>query len=362
MAASTQPVLVVENDPFLRIVQIVLDPATSKERVAAWADFFEHDLPDFDGWIAAVRGQAAGLYPAAVRLVETQEELLEALPGAKAVIVESLQVGTPELEAADQLAVVQKFGTILRNIDAAACEACNVEVRTLRRRANIACAEHTLAMMLELAKKFNTIGGRISFKQLREAGYEPRLWDRTHTATSGWARISGLKMLYESTLGIIGMGEIGRELALRARPFGMRMLYFQRTPLSPDDERFYGVEYAPLERLLGDSDWVSVQLPGNASTENLIDRDQLAQMKRGAVLINTSRPQIISREAVLEALQSRHLGGFGLDTLYEIPGRDDDELLRFDNVFLTPWTAAQPRFNALNDLRDMLTGLAAALK
>jgi D-3-phosphoglycerate dehydrogenase len=106
---------------------------------------------------------------------------------------------------------------------------------------------------------------------------------------------------------------------------------------------------------------VSIHLPGNDSTRGLINRERLAQMKPGAVLINISRPQIIDREAVIEALKSGRLGGFALDTLYEVPGRSDDELLAFDNVFLTPWTAAQPRFNALNDLEEMITGLAERL-
>ena len=362
MTGSAQPVIVVENDPFLRVAGIVLDPTTSKERIAAFAEFFEHDLPDFDGWIEDVRSRAAGLVPARVKLVDSQEEFLEALPGATAAILESLQVGEAELAAGKDLKVVQKFGTIMRNIDEGSCKRHGVEVLTLRRRANIACAEHTLGMMLTLAKKFHQIGGRISFEQLREAGYSPKLWDRTHTATSGWARVTGLKMLHESTLGIIGMGEIGRELALRTQTFGMRQLYTQRTRMSEEDERRYGVEYAPLDRLLAESDWVTVQIPGNPSTNDYIDRLQLAQMKPGAVLINTSRPLIVNREAVLEALESGHLGGFALDTLYDIPGREDDPLLRFDNVFLTPWTAAQPRWNALNDLRDMITGLAAALR
>jgi lactate dehydrogenase-like 2-hydroxyacid dehydrogenase len=158
------------------------------------------------------------------------------------------------------------------------------------------------------------------------------------------------------------MGEIGRELALRSKPFGMQTFYHQRTRMTPAEEAEYGVEYATLPELLAASDWVSIQLPGNASTEDLIAARELAQMKPGAVLINTSRPKIVNREALIEALRSGHLGALGLDTIYEVPGRPDDEFLSFDNVLLTPWTAAQPRFNALNDLREVIIGLAAALR
>ena len=84
-------------------------------------------------------------------------------------------------------------------------------------------------------------------------------------------------------------------------------------------------------------------------------------MKKGAVLINVSRSGIVDRAALIGALKSGHLGGFALDPLYEEPGRSDDELLQFDNVMLTPHTAAQPRFNALNDFRDLLAGLQKVL-
>jgi len=291
----------------------------------------------------------------------SQEELRAGLAGASAVVVEELEIGAEELSAADGLKVVQKFGMVTRNIDVGACAARSVEVRTLRRRANIGCAEHTLAMLLTLTRKLNRVGGRISLEQLEAAGYSPKVFDPRRTANSGWARVSGLRMLHESTLGIVGLGEIGRELALRAAPFGMRTLYYQRHQLPPSEEERLQVTYKPLDDLLQESDWVSIHLPGNDSTRGLIDRGRLARMKAGAILVNISRPQIIDRDAVIEALASGRLGGFALDTLYEVPGRSDDELLGFENVFLTPWTAAQPRFNALNDLEELIEGLAQTL-
>ena len=354
-------VIVVEDDPFPRLIQVILDPQTSTERRAAFAHFMAHDLPDFEDWCERMRRNAPRVYPSEVRLVSSQQELRAALPGASVAVVESLRVGNEELDLADQLSVVQKYGTITRNIDTAACAARNIKVLTLRRRANIACAEHALALMLTLAKKLHRINGLISVEQLRAAGYAPTTFDRRHTANSGWARVSGLKMLYESTLGIIGLGEIGRELARRAAAFGMRVLYFQRNPLAPDDALEFGARYAPLDSLLAQSDWVSVQLPASASTHHLLNRVRLAQMKRGACLINVSRAEIVDRDALIEALSSGHLGGFALDPLYAEPGRADDELLKFANVILTPHTAAQPRFNALNDFNDLIVGISRAL-
>lgn len=356
---SARPVIVIEDDPFPRILQVILDPDTPAERRDAFAHFMAHDVPDFAGWCAETRAGVPALYPADVRLVSSQEEFCANLPDADAVIIESFTLGAAELALAPRLKAVQQYGTITRSIDSAACAARGVPLLTLRRRANIACAEHTMAMMLTLARKLHRITGLISVEQLEAAGYSPTVFDRRHTAFSGWPRITHLKMLHEATLGIVGMGEIGRELAVRAAAFGMRVIYFQRNKLTPAEETRFGAQYAPLDTLLAESDWVSIQLPETAATRNFFDREKLAKMKRGAVLINVSRAGIVDRPALLEALQSGHLGGFALDPLYEEPGRSDDELLQFENVMLTPHTAAQPRFNALNDFRELLRGLAA---
>jgi phosphoglycerate dehydrogenase-like enzyme len=351
-------VLVVEDDVFLRLLEVVLDPAANPERRAAFADFFAHDEPDFEGWCARVRKHAGGLVPAEVRLVETQAELRAQLVDVDAVVVESLALGAAELAAAPRLKAVQKYGTGLRNIDTAAVAARGIKVLTLRRRANIACAEHAVGLMLAQAKMTTRLAGRISVEALAELGHHYQPFDRRHTPNSNWARIGGVRMLHEATLGIIGLGEIGREIAQRAAAFGMRVLYTQRRPLAADEERALHVAYAPLDALLAESDWVIPQLPGGPTSRHLIGRAELARMKPTAFIVNISRPDVVDRAALIEALRAGRLAGFALDPQYEAPGRSDDELLKFDNVILTPHIAAQPRFNALNDIDDLIAGLA----
>jgi phosphoglycerate dehydrogenase-like enzyme len=248
-----------------------------------------------------------------------------------------------------------------RNIDTAACAAQGIKVLTIRRRANIACAELAIALMITLAKKLHRLVGRISVDELRKLGYAYKPFDRRHTPNSNWPRISGLRTLNGATLGIIGLGEIGREVAIRAAAFGMRILYYQRTPLPAAEERELEATYVPLETLLAESDWVVPQLPGGPATRAFIGRAQFARMKPGAFLVNVARADIVDRVALIEALKSGRLGGFALDPLYEAPGRSDDELLGFDNVVLSPHIAAQPRFNALDDLADMMEGLSKEL-
>jgi lactate dehydrogenase-like 2-hydroxyacid dehydrogenase len=250
---------------------------------------------------------------------------------------------------------------LLRNIDVAACAARGVKVLGVRRRANIACAEHAFALMLALARQLGSLSGLISVAQLaaRKRSYMP--FDRRHTPGANWGRFSGLRTLHGTTLGIIGLGEIGREIASRAAAFGMTVLYFQRSRLGEQDEATLKVSYRTLEQLLAESDWVMPQLPLDASTTRLLDRALLAQMKPGACIVNVSRAEIVDRAALIEALRSGRLGGFALDAQYEEPGRPDDELLAFANVVLTPHMAGSPRHNGLADIAEMIGNLVQAL-
>jgi phosphoglycerate dehydrogenase-like enzyme len=362
MTDAGRPLLVVEDDPFPRILEVLLDPDVSSDRAAAFTRLMEPECPDFAKWCARMRKVARGLYPARVRLVSSQDELRAALPDATAAMVESLEFGREEVERAPAIRAVQKYGTITRNIDLAACEARGIPVLTLKRRVNVACAEHALGLMLALAKKITRVAGRISPERLAEAGFRPASYDRTHTPTSAWAGVTGLSLLNGTTLGILGMGEIGRVLAPRAAGLGMKVIYFQRTRLAPAEERRFKVRYAPLDTLLAVADWISLHLPETPETRGFIGAPQLARMKRGARIVNVARARLVDRAALIEALRSGHLGGYGLDALYEEPGRADDELLGFDNVILTPHIAGQFRTSSLLDYEDLLRGLSRAIR
>jgi phosphoglycerate dehydrogenase-like enzyme len=355
-----KPLLVIEDDRFLRVLQVVLDPDAPAERYAAFADFFAHEA-SLDDYCARVRAKVPGLFPARAQMVGTQDELRGALADARVVAVEALAVGREELAAAPKLKLVQKYGLGITSIDTEACAERGVAVLTIRRRANIACAEHAVALMLAQARKLDRFIGRVTPARLAEAGHPYKPFDRRHTPNSNWGRIPGIRLLHGMTLGLIGLGEIGREIAIRAGAFGMRVLYFQRRQLPEADERALGVTYASLDTLCAEADWLIPQLPEGPSTRHIIGAAQLARMKPGAFIVNVSRPDVIDRAALIAALKSGKLGGFALDPLYEAPARDDDELLQLKNVILTPHLAAQPRLNALADFEDIVEGMARAL-
>jgi len=168
----------------------------------------------------------------------------------------------------------------------------------VRRRANISCAEHAFALMLMLARRMDDLTGLISIEQIGGRSYTP--FDTRHTPGANWGRFSGMRTLNGSTLGIIGLGEIGRELAVRAAAFGMTTHYFQRTKLGQDDERTLNVSYRPLDLLLANSDWIIPQLPLDSATLGLINHERLNLVKPGACIVNVSRAELIDRAALLD--------------------------------------------------------------
>ena len=356
--ARKRPLIVVEDDAFLRLVPVILDPDAAPGMVAAFADFMAHDEPDFTGWCERLRAAVPGLWPARVQLTGTGEEMRAALGEATIAIVESLPFGAAEIAAAPLLSAVQKYGALPRNIDQAACAARGIKVLTIRRRANLACAEHAFALILALARKIHSHGNVLSPAEIEHAGPRLRPFDRRFTPNGNWARVPGLRSLHGATIGIIGLGEIGREIAVRARAFDMRILYHQRTRLPVAEEQSLAATYMGLDDLMAASDWIIPQLPAAPATRHLIDAERLAHIKPGAAIVNVSRPDVSDRAALIAALRSGRLGGLGLDPPYESPGQANDELLGFGNVIITPHFAGSPRHNALDDFEELVKGIA----
>jgi phosphoglycerate dehydrogenase-like enzyme len=353
--------ILVEDDPYLRIVPTILASDAPEDQRRAIADFVAHDVRDFAEWYRRFRETVPGLYPAKIEFAISQEDLRSKLPQADAVIVESLRIGEDELGTAPRLAIVQKFGTILGNIDLAACARRNVPVVIQRRRVNIAVAEHAFAMMIGLAKRLIETAGLVEEADLRRAGFDPTPYDRRYTTNSNFARIPGLRTLNGSTFGALGMGEIGRELARRAAAFGMKVVYYQRTRMNEPDESVFAAQYVPFQELLQRSDFLAINLPLNGTTKGIVDRKAFQSLKRGAIVVNTARAELVEREALLTALDSGQLGGYGLDVGYAEPAKPGEVLLNYKNVILTPHTAVAGRENGLLDMADIFTRLWRAL-
>ncbi|MBA4180613.1 MAG: D-glycerate dehydrogenase [Anaerolinea sp.] len=159
----------------------------------------------------------------------------------------------------------------------------------------------------------------------------------------GWKTWSPTAFLgqdvHGATLGIVGLGEIGQAVALRATGFKMRVVYTGRTR-KPDAERVTGAEWLPLDALLRASDFVSVHTPLTPETHHLMDASRFATMKRGAIVINTARGQVVDQDALVAALSSGHLGGAALDVTDPEPLPLTHPLYGFPNVIITPHIAS----------------------
>jgi glyoxylate reductase len=153
------------------------------------------------------------------------------------------------------------------------------------------------------------------------------------------------------TLGVIGMGGVGRAAAARARGFSMRVLYFDPQRLSAEDEKPLNVSLVPLDTLLGESDFVSLHARLTPQTHHLIGRRELNLMKPSAYIINSARGPLVDEEALVEALRERRIAGAGLD-VFEHEPRPHAELLQMSNVVMTPHVGS-----AVTELRAMMANV-----
>ncbi|MCL6567179.1 MAG: phosphoglycerate dehydrogenase [Acidobacteriia bacterium] len=241
------------------------------------------------------------------------------LRDAEALIVRSATRVTAELLAgAPRLRVVARAGVGVDNIDVEAATERGILVMNTPGSNAVSVAEHTLALLLALARRI---------PQLNAALHAGR-WEKSAAA--------GIE-LRGKTLGLIGFGRVGTEVARRARALEMRVLVSDPY-ISPEAAAESDVALVPLPTLLAQSDFVSLHASLSPTTENLINRSTLAQMRRGAYLINTARGELVDESALAEALRSGHLAGAAVDVFAEEPPRNSP-LLGLPNLIATPHVA-----------------------
>lgn len=240
------------------------------------------------------------------------------LADAEVVIPEHVLVDDAFLAQAPRLRFVQ-VGAGYDNVDLAACSWRGVQVCNAAGLNADAVAEHVMALLLCHYKNICPLN------QFVHTGGSAPLPDYHGGELSG------------RTLGLVGLGHIGRAVAVRAQAFGLRVLGWSYRPIDVP-----GVEFVLLSQLFAESDIVSLHVPLKANTRHLIDDAAFAQMKTGALLINTARGGLIDEAALVRALQSGTLGGACLDVFAEEPLPADSPLRQLDNAILTPHTAGYP--------------------
>jgi len=221
------------------------------------------------------------------------------------------------LAGCPMLRLISVWGTGTDHVDLEGCRRLGIAVTNTPGANALAVAEHTVALLLAAARQI------------------PRLDRETREGT--WPRGLGVQ-LHGKTLGILGLGAIGRHVARMVRALGMRVVAWTYHP-DPDLAHQLGVELLDFDRVLSEADVLTVHVRQTAEATGLLGPRQIARMKRGAILVNTARGPIVDRAALVDALRSGHLAGAGLDVFDLEPVPAGDPLLALPNSVLTPHCA-----------------------
>jgi D-3-phosphoglycerate dehydrogenase len=251
---------------------------------------------------------------------DERERLPEILADFDALVVRSATKVTADLlQAGKRLKVVGRAGIGVDNVDVPAATRLGILVVNAPTANLMSATEHTFALLLSLARRVPEA----------DASMKAGKWDR---------KLTGVE-LQGKTLGVVGFGRIGQRVAARARGFEMQVVAYDPF-LDADVARRMEVELLPLDDVLRRADMITLHTPYSPETRNLISRERLALMKKGALLVNCARGGILDEEALLEALESGHLGGAALDVFAEEPPTDL-RLVRHPKVVATPHLGAQ---------------------
>lgn len=266
-----------------------------------------------------------------------EDGLRDLLPEADAVYIYQHALTADLIDAAPRLRFIQKYGLNCKNIEVAAATARNIPVATVPLFRNATVAEHALALMLACSRKIVPSHRAVEDAAYRELGVEPmRTTQREHR--SNWAQIAGICELKNASVGIMGLGDIGMEIANRCRAFDMKIFYHQRQPHSPETEARLGASFLAFRELLERVDYLVLVLPLTKDTEELIGAEQFAWMKPTATLINVARGPIVDEDALADALANGRIAMAGLDVYRDEPLPASSPLARMPNVVLTPHT------------------------
>ena len=271
----------------------------------------------------------------------TPEELKGIIDQYDALVIRSATKVTADIiEAADNLKVIGRAGIGLDNVDIPAASKRGIVVMNTPEGNTITTAEHTMALIMALSRNIPQA----------TASLKGGKWEKK--------KLQG-RELYNKTLGLIGAGHIGRIVADRARGLKMKVVVYDPY-IKPEAIEKLDLEPVSFQELLERADYITVHTPKTEETSNLIDRDAIAGMKKGAYVINCARGGIVNEDAVYDALASGHLGGAAFDVFTtEPPGKM--KLMELDRFICTPHLGASTREAQDNVARDVAEQIVAYL-
>ncbi|KQC12943.1 MAG: hypothetical protein APR63_09810 [Desulfuromonas sp. SDB] len=253
------------------------------------------------------------------------EELLETAPGFDAMVVRSAtKVRKPVIEKSKgSLKVIVRGGVGIDNIDHEYAQSLGIEVRNTPSASSASVAELALAHIFAQLRYISR--GTCGMKQAK--------WEKKQLKGQ---EIAG------KTLAVIGLGRIGTELAKKSAALGMKVKGFKRSKI--DKPPVEGMEiYYDLDEAIKDADIVSLHLPCTEQTKNIFNKETLMKLKKGCILINCARGGIVDEQALAEVIKEGHISGAGFDVYADEPVKEDNPLLKLDNITLTPHIGASTK-------------------
>lgn len=274
---------------------------------------------------------------------DTLLEKMNDVDGILCLITE--EINEEVLDKGNRLKVISNLAVGYNNIDVQAASAKGIMVTNTPGVLTETTADLTFALLLATARRLVEAS-----QVLREGKW--KTWSPMF--------LTGMDV-HSSTLGIIGLGEIGAAVARRAKGFGMNILYYNRSRKHAIEQEL-GVKYVEKEELLRKSDFVCILTPLTKETKNLITKKELNLMKKTAILINTSRGGIVNEQDLVEALENGEIWGAGLDVFEQEPVPVDHRLLKFPNVVTTPHIGSASINTRIKMWELAAKNLTAALK
>ncbi len=276
--------------------------------------------------------------------VQSQEELMRAVADADALMVGFAQIRRPVIEAMSHCKVISRYGIGVDMVDLQAASERGIMVANVPDYCFEEVSNQTMAFLLALNRNLVT--------------------ENTWVHAGNWGRPPNEPLparLSKRTVGIVGLGNIGRAVAHKCAAFDVRMVGFDPY-VSAEAAEQLGVELMTLDELLRQSDFVCLHVPLTPQTRRLIGAAQFALMKPNAYLINVSRGPVVDQKALYEALVNKQIAGAGLDVLEQEPPAPDEPLLGLENVLLMPHTASTSDEATAQLRRETTRNVIVALK
>jgi glycerate dehydrogenase len=267
-----------------------------------------------------------------------KDKIIEICKDADAIFLAYGKITKEIIEALPKLKYIGVLSTGYDHVDIKACQENNVLVTNIPSYGTEAVAQFSLALLLEITSRVGHHESEVKKGRRAKEGY----WNFGDYP---------LIELYQKTIGLVGLGKIGLACAKIYKAMGIEVIAYNR---SRHKEAEAYVEYVELEELYQRADIIDLHLPLTEKTRKIIDKKAFDQMKDGVIIINSARGKLIDEDALIEALDSGKVFAAGLDVVRKEPIRDDNPLLKYDNVIITPHMARGPR-----ETRQRLLDIAA---